>query len=107
MRGVPSDHICIKRTIYTINYDYLYYSWFTADAIRVHDVTGHKFSTFDHDDTRRNCPLDHGSGWWYDDCTLSNLNAPLFLSHVDPMWYTFLPAGSDCRMTEMLIKRNK
>lgn len=74
------------------------------DAFRDHGVIGQKFSTYDKD--HGNCAKECGSGWWYGSCTLVNLNAPFFEVHRDPVWNGYISGGTNCVMTEMLIKRN-
>lgn len=83
----------------------MYYSLFTADAFRKHNVTGQMFSTFDKDNVYH-CARNTGSGWWYNYCTFVDLNVPFFSDHTESVWYPFISKGKECNVTEMLIKRN-
>lgn len=64
------------------------YSGNKGDAFRSHEIIGHKFSTYDHD--YNTCAKQCGSGWWYNRCTLVNLNAPFFENHHDPVWKNYI-----------------
>lgn len=81
------------------------YSGNKGDAFRSHGIIGHKFSTYDHD--YNTCAKQCRSGWWYNSCTLVNLNAPFFDNHRDPVWNGYISKGTKCAMTEMLIRRKK
>ncbi|XP_062595346.1 angiopoietin-related protein 6-like [Saccostrea cucullata] len=75
-----------------------------ADKFRSwHEVVNHPFSTFDH--ARNRCAAQCGSGWWYKNCALVNLNAPFAGGPRDPVWEGIISSGSDLFLSEMMIKR--
>ncbi|XP_062585415.1 microfibril-associated glycoprotein 4-like [Saccostrea cucullata] len=74
-----------------------------VDQFRVHFVVNYPFSTFDND--RYTCAARSGSGWWYNHCTLVNLNAPFAGGHSNYVWSGIISQGSDLSFSEMLIKR--
>ncbi|XP_062575185.1 angiopoietin-related protein 7-like [Saccostrea cucullata] len=77
-----------------------------VDAFRSwHPVVNHSFSTFDHDNTHSRCPASRKSGWWFNDCTLVNLNAPFFEFHSDQVWDEIISSGKYLFSSEMLIRR--
>lgn len=77
-----------------------------SDNFRSYNTSGQPFSTFDHDNSNSCAKTDIG-GWWYNQCTYVNLNAPFHVSHGDYIWNRFISQGTLCSKTEMLIKRNQ
>ncbi|XP_052789384.1 angiopoietin-4-like [Mya arenaria] len=51
-------------------------SYLLSDSRGNGDINHQPFSTYDKDGDRSvdNCARNHGGGWWYNDCTYSNLN---------------------------------
>ncbi|XP_062573047.1 angiopoietin-4-like [Saccostrea cucullata] len=75
-----------------------------SDAIKDYNVLGQPFSTFDMDNNHR-CGALCGAGWWFNYCTWSNLNAPFFEDHSDPVWHPVISHGRFLYHSQMLIRR--
>ncbi|XP_061195735.1 ficolin-1-like [Saccostrea echinata] len=74
------------------------------DEFRDHTVVDKEFYTFDHDNAAK-CSAQCGSGWWYQSCTTTNLNAPFSGIHRDSVWYNTIHNGGELMRSSMLIKR--
>ena len=90
------------------------YSGTAGDSFTTGGHNGKQFTTWDHDNDLRsydNCAAHVGSGWWFNDCFLCNLNGPYICGAVQRnwfgvLWYTFRRESHSLKYTEMKMRFN-